>query len=208
MPLPLSDRLRQLEADVQDLRVLPAAAVRARGRRRKVTTTVGAVAAVATAAGVTATLAWPQPDPASRPGPAANSPTVACVLTLPNGPGEVRLRLFDGGAPGGLTDATAAQLRARSFTVLTLAAGPTEPPITGPATVRFGPAAVGAASLIRAHLHGDADLVFEPGRPDATVDVTLGASFGRLATTTEVNQALVAAGRPSPPPECSATPGR
>ncbi|WP_250036349.1 LytR C-terminal domain-containing protein [Paractinoplanes maris] len=201
MPLPLADRLRQLETDVRDLDVLPAAAVRARGRRRRVTATVGTVAAVATAAGVTATLAWPQQNAPVLPGPAADRPALTCDLSLPGGPEQVRLRVFDGGAPAGVTGSTAGQLRGLSFTVLTLAGGPTEAPITGSATVRYGPAAVGAAALVRAYLPGAA-LMFEPGRTDGTIDVTLGPAFDRLATATEVNQALAAGGEPSPPPQC------
>jgi hypothetical protein len=69
-------------------------------------------------------------------------------------------------------------------------------------TVRYGPAAIGAATVVRAMVHGDVSMNFDPGRPDDTIDLTLGSSFSRLATTSEVNQNLAAAGKPSAPPQC------
>jgi hypothetical protein len=64
------------------------------------------------------------------------------------------------------------------------------------------PAGLGAAALLRAALIGGATMRFDPARSDDTIDLTLGATFVRLATSTEFNQALVAAGAPSAPPEC------
>jgi hypothetical protein len=37
---------------------------------------------------------------------------------------------------------------------------------------------------------------------DSPIDLTLGTTFARVATSTEINRALVAAGEPSAPPEC------
>lgn len=73
----------------------------------------------------------------------------------------------------------------------------------GPSRV-YGPAAVGAAAVVRAEVHGAVDMRFVPERRDVTIDLVLGPAFTRLATTTEVNQNLVTAGEPSAPPQCSA----
>jgi hypothetical protein len=109
--------------------------------------------------------------------------------------------VLDGGAPAGLREETATQLRARDFAVQGgTAAGS---PDTATA-LRYGPAAIGAATLLRATLHGETAMRFDPDRRDRTIDLTLGPAFTRLATTTEINQNLVAAGEPSAPPQCAA----
>ena len=202
MSRPVDERLRELEADVRDLPVLPAAAIRARGRsrgRRQRAALTVAAAVVATAA---ATLAWPHP----RTGPvgdgAADRPAVSCVLTLPDDPAQVRIRVIDGGAPAGLLDTAAAELRARRFVVQTGTAGGKA--IVDTAVLRYGPAAIGAAALLRAELHGQVAMDFDPHRRDETVDLTVGPAFTRLATVTEVNQNLVVAGEPSAPAQCRA----
>jgi hypothetical protein len=205
MSRPLHERLRQLETEVQHLQVPPAAAVRARGRRRgrqQMAGVMAGVAVVAATAGITATSTLDRPlQGATAPGPAAVSPAASCVLTLPPDPAGVRVRVLNGGAPAGLGDTTATKLRERGFTVLTHTDGSTNEPL-GPTTLRYGPAAIGAAALLRAALIGDVTMRFDPDRSDDTIDLTLGTTFARLATSTEINQALVAAGKPSAPPEC------
>ena len=206
MSRPVHERLRDLETDVRDLRVLPAAAVRARGRRRgqrQLTVLAVAGAVVATTAGIAATETFERPHQNSAAGGAAYR--VDCVLALPTSPAEVRVRVLDGGAPAGLPDTAASQLRVRSFTVL---AGPTDGDPAGATTMRYGPTAIGAATLLRAAVHGDVLMRFDPDRQDETVDLTLGPAFARLATTTEINQNLVAAGEPSAPPQCSTVASR
>jgi len=196
MSHPVHERLRQLESEVQDLPVLPAAAVRARGRRRarrQVAMVTAGVAVVATTAGITALRIVDRPDDDASV-PAAAGPAVSCVLALPDSPAEVRVRLLSGGAVG---DKTATQLRERGFTVLGRSDGP-----AGPTTLRYGPAAIGDAAVLKATLVGDATMQFDPSRADDTIDLTLGSTFARLGTATEINQALAAAGEPSAPPGC------
>jgi hypothetical protein len=202
MSRPVHERLRELEYDVRELQVLPAAEVRARGRRRgrrQMSAVVVACAVVATTAGVGVAAAWERPD--QRTAATGAAPTVSCVLDLPDSPADVHTRVLDGGAPAGLTDATASQLRARSFTVL---ASPVEGDPAATTTLYYGPAAIGAATLLRAVVHGDVQMRFDPDRRDDTVDLVLGPAFTRLATTIEINQSLVAAGEPSAPPQCTA----
>ncbi|MEU4236026.1 LytR C-terminal domain-containing protein [Actinoplanes sp. NPDC026619] len=193
------ERLRELVAEVQEIQVRPAAAVRARGRRRgrrQLAVVTAGVAVVAATSGVAAVRIGSAP---TRTGaqPSAAVP-LKCVLTLPDDPADVRVRVLDGGSAG-LADVTAVQLRERRFVVLTGGAGGT----AGDATMlSYGPAAIGAATLLRAELRGATTMSFDPGRPDDIVDLTLGTTFGRLASPTEVNEALVAVGEPSAPPQC------
>jgi len=220
MSHPLPDQFRKLESEVQNLEVLPAAEIRARGRRRgrrNLAVTAVAVAVVATTAGVAATRTLGSSDqPTAAPGLAAAQPSSAvpgllCDLTWPDSPEQVRIRVLDGGAPAGAATAIATELRERRFVVVSDAGGPAEPAtgpakVThGPATVTYGPAAVGSAALVKAVVLGESTMSFDPGRRDDTVDLTLGSAFERLATTTELNQELVAAAGSPAPPECAAT---
>jgi hypothetical protein len=202
MSRPVHDRVRELEADVEHLQVLPAAAVRARGRSRGRRQLAGLTVAAAVVATAGTALAWLHPRAAPISDRAADHPVVGCVLALPDDPAEVRIRVLDGGAPTGLPDAVAAQLRARRFVVENGPAGGN--PMVTSAALRYGPAAIGAATVLRAELHGQATMSFDPDRRDETIDLTVGPAFTRLATTTEVNQNLVVAGEPSAPPQCSA----
>jgi hypothetical protein len=195
------EQLRELEADVRDLKVLPAAAVRARGRtrgRRKVAAVSVAGVVVATTAGVT--VGWPHQGAAPTGIDPAGRAAISCVTALPQDPAEVRIRVFDGGAPAGVADAAAAQLRARTFTVLDRA---TDVRPEGSAALRYGPAAIGAATLLRAALQGEVTMRFDPDRRDEVIDLTLGPAFTRTATTTELNRNLVAVGEPTAPPQCT-----
>jgi LytR cell envelope-related transcriptional attenuator len=198
MSRPVDEQLRQLEAEVDHLQVLPAAEVRARGRRRgrrQLAAVMVGVVAVATTAGLVATRAFDRSQPvATAPvgvvDPRPAGPVVPCVLALPSDPSEVRVRLVAG--------VTATELRERGFTVLTAAGGATK----DPTTLRYGPAAIGSAVVLRAGLLDGATMVFDPARADNTIDLTLGPAFARLATPTEMNQALAAAGEPTAPPGC------
>ncbi|WP_164842249.1 LytR C-terminal domain-containing protein [Actinoplanes solisilvae] len=196
----MREQLRELESEVRHLQVLPAADVRARGRRRgrrQLAVTLVAGAVVATTVGVTVTRSSDEPPVQS----AAGSSEVACVVSLPSSPAAVRIQVLDGGAPAGSAAATVAGLRDRSYTVNGTTRTTT---VHNPATLRYGPRAIGAAALLRAQLREDAEMVFEPARDGDTVDLTIGPGFAaRLVTPTELNQALAAAGTPSAPPQCT-----
>jgi hypothetical protein len=196
------DRLRELQTEVRNLQVLPAAAVRARGRRRARRQLAALTAAgVAVAATASVAFTWPH----QRTVPVSDQPPINCVLARPDSPAEVQVRVLDGGAPVGLPAATVSQLRARGFTVLD---GTTDTNPVGAAALRYGPAAIGAAALLRAEVYGETTMRFDPDRRDRTVDLTVGPAFTRLATATELNQSLVAADQPSAPTQCSRAPGR
>jgi hypothetical protein len=197
----VDEELQEMAAEVRGLEVLPAAAVRARGHRRSrrqlaALTVAGAV--VATTAGVT--VGWSRQHPAPPTGTAAAAPpAVDCVLALPDSPAAVRVRVLDGGAPTGLPATTVSQLRARTFTVL---AGTTGPRVAGAADLRYGPASIGAATVLRAVIRGEVTMRFDPDRRDDVIDLTMGPAFTRLGTATEVNQSLAAGGEPAAPPQC------
>ncbi|WP_143235177.1 LytR C-terminal domain-containing protein [Paractinoplanes atraurantiacus] len=198
----MHDRLHDLEIDVRDLKPLPAAEIRARGRtrsrRQKAAVAAAAAAVVAATAGIT--LGWPRQQ---LPAPVADRPTtpgLTCDLSLPSNPADVQVRVVDGGAASTRLATAAAQLRARTFTVLD---GTTGPRPTTPATLVYGPASIGSAAVLRAMVYGATTLQFDPNRPGETIDLILGPSFTRLATTTEMNQNLATAGEPTAPPECA-----
>jgi hypothetical protein len=199
------ERLQGLKAEVHNLEVLPAAAIRARGRgrRRRQLTALTAAGAVVATAGIA--FAWPHQRTVPITDGPASSPGVSCVLTLPASPSELQVRVLDGGASAGLLDTTVAQLRARRFTVLNGTTGHNPEPA---AALRYGPTAIGAATVLRAALLGDIAMVFDPDRRDEAIDLTLGPTFTGVATPTEMNRNLAAAGAPAPPPQCSPAPGR
>jgi hypothetical protein len=209
MSRPVPEQLQELAVEVRDLEVLPAAAVRARGRsraRRQLAAVLTAGAVVAVAAGVTIVSHQSTPaaeDPAigtASSGDAAIGLATGCNLTLPEGPEQVRIRVLDGGALANRLEATLSVLRTRGFAVSQATTGDSKP--DGSAALRYGPAAIGAASLVRAEIHGAVTMTFDPTVRDDTIDLTLGSSFTRLATTTEINQNLVTIGLPEAPPEC------
>ncbi len=194
MPPSVHERLRELETEVRDLQVRPAAAVRARGHSR-VRRQRAALIAVAAVVAVGVPFAWPHHSTA--PITSAERPDVTCVLSLPDSPAAVKLRLFQGGESAGRLDATVSQLQARGFVVQKGDGN------SGDATaLRYGPATIGAAAFVQAELRGEIAMRFDPARRDDTIDLILGPSFTRLATPTEINQSLVTLGEPTAPPEC------
>ncbi|WP_430783205.1 LytR C-terminal domain-containing protein [Actinoplanes sp. G11-F43] len=203
MSRPVHERIRELETDVRNLEVAPAAAVRARGRQRArrqwaVASVAGAVVAVT--AGVA--VAWPGARPggtAIAPAGPSAAPMIDCVVELPDSPADVRIRVLGGGAAEGRAAAVADELRTRRFSVV---GDPAAGSPVKETELRYGPASVGMATLASALLPETPALRFEPERPDATVDLVLGPAFDRLATTTEINRNLVMAGNPAPPPGC------
>ena len=95
------------------------------------------------------------------------------------------------------------ELGERGFTARNTPGGDPRAEAAGTAAVvRYGPGAIGAGTLVRTLIGGDVVMAFDPGRDGSAVDLVLGAGFRDLATTTEVNQALVQVGAPTRPPGC------
>jgi hypothetical protein len=115
---------------------------------------------------------------------------------------QVTLNVFNATQTAGLAEQIAAEFRNRGFTA-NVAETPPEGP--GPwdlaAYLVYGPQGVGAAWLVGAYFldgqYDDSGFIREREGPE--VDVILGTGFQQLATSTEVNQAIAAKGRPQPP---------
>ena len=183
------------------MKVLPAAAVRARGRRRawrQRTSVVAAVAVVAAGAGFAATHTGATHQQAAAPG----RKELTCTLSLPDEPAEVKVRVIDGGAAAGMADKALTGLRNRRFTV-TNSPSRQAGEIKDNIVLRYGAAAIGNAALLRAYFPGSVAMSFDPSRDDDVIDVTVGPGFTSLHTTTEVNQFLVQQGEPTAPPQCT-----
>ncbi|GAA3930944.1 LytR C-terminal domain-containing protein [Actinoplanes auranticolor] len=206
MSRPVRERLAELEADVEQLRLAPAAAVRARGRsriRRRRAGTAAALATMVVAGGFgLSSVAGGAADPVAPP-PAAPSSSVCSFpvdLELPDDPGDVIIKVV---GRSDLVGETAIELKHRGFVADELRWFDPDADNAGPvAVLRYGPQAVGAATVVRALVSGDVAMKFLPDRGGRTIDLALGTGFRRLATTTEVNMALVEFGEPARPAGC------
>ncbi|MFI7541355.1 LytR C-terminal domain-containing protein [Actinoplanes sp. NPDC049599] len=205
MSHPVRERLAELAVDVDQVRLAPAADVRARGRtrarRRRAGTAVALVTVVAAAGFGLASVTGRTPEPVATP-PAG--PRVSCRfpvdLNLPHTPGELDVQVYAAALQAG---AVTAELDRRGFTATGHSLIDRETGTVGTvAVIRYGPRAIGAAGLVRALVGGDAVMQFSPDRDGRAVDLVLGTEFQRLATSTEMNTALLAAARPTAPPGC------
>jgi hypothetical protein len=211
MSRPVRERLIELEKDVEQVLLAPAAAVRARGlrraRRRFAGTAVAVIALVGAAGfgltGVIGSGGTPAPVPAATPPAGSAGCAYPVDLSVPDSPGRVELRVLPGAGPAGQAAMAVQELGERGFTAReTPGSDPAAEAAETAAVLRYGPGAIGASTLVRALIGGKAVMRFDPGRDGSAVDLVLGAGFRGLATPTEVNQALVEAGEPTPPPGC------
>lgn len=124
---------------------------------------------------------------------------VPADLRLPEDNAAIKLKIFNATDAPGLAGQVADDFRSRKFTVVAEANDPTTKAVSEVAQLRYGPKAVGAAWLVRAHFLNKAERVFDINRQDDVIDVVIGKSFRKLGTTTEKNQALGAAGNPDLP---------
>jgi hypothetical protein len=204
MSHPVRERLVGLATDVEHVRLAPAATVRARGRsraRRRWAGTAAALATVVAAAGFGLTSAGGNRTPVATL-PAVPSPAcpVPADLTLPGDPGEVVINVVGGGNRVGQVTV---ELRRRGFAATGREGGDPDADRPGPvAILRYGPRAIGSATVVRALVDGDVVMTFLPDRESRSVDLALGSGFRRLASVTQMNQKLVAAGEPTRPPGC------
>jgi hypothetical protein len=118
-------------------------------------------------------------------------------------PKDVKIRVFNATETQGLANTVAQDFENRKFQVVEK--GNSKKGVDGVAVLRYGPKAVGSWHLLRAYFLDEADPEYDPNREDDVVDVVIGNSFRQLATTTEVNQALVElGGKPELPPQTCA----
>jgi len=206
MSRPVRERLVELSADVEQVRLAPAAAVRARGRSRARRRRAGTAAALATVVvaggfGLSSVAGGDASPVATLPaGPSSSRCSFPIDLTLPDDPADVVIEVV--GRSERLAQVTI-DLKHRGFVATERQAVDPDTDGSGPvAVIRYGPQAVGAATVVRALVHGDVVMKFVPDRGSRTIDLALGADFDRLATTSEVNTALVRFGQPTRPPGC------
>jgi hypothetical protein len=110
---------------------------------------------------------------ATTPGPCVTT-TVRPGLVLPK-PGQVTANVFNATSRAGLARRTSDQLKSRGFVIAKVANDPLGKSLTTVAEIRYGPAGLANAQLMRYYVQG-ATLVLDK-RADATVDVVLGAKF-------------------------------
>jgi hypothetical protein len=133
------------------------------------------------------------------------TPQVACGdgsvpvdLIVPT-PAEVKLRVLNATGVPGTADFVAQGLAQFHYQVVETKDMVGDASFPEVAVLRFGPRAVGDAWLVRSNFPDPVRLEFDPQRADDVVDVVVGQGFQFLRTTTEVNQAIAAAGRPTVP---------
>ena len=130
--------------------------------------------------------------------PEPDATTSGCVadMTLPQSESEVKVRVYHPAIS--VATSVAADFRSRRFDVVE-ATTTTESTGEFSAVIRYGPAEVGEARLVLAHLPPDlVSMEFDRDKKGA-VDVILGTRFTRLVTITEMRESITALGPPEPP---------
>lgn len=144
-----------------------------------------AVVGLGAAAIYTGSLSLPfvEQDFQAKPSPTATSRPFPCPPTgaLPVAYGDITVNVYNSTTQAGLAATTM-----KAFTDRGFVAGETgnQPPFDGTTQVSFGPTGIAAAYTVAAHLT-DPMLVLD-GRPNATVDVTIGAAFTDLVASDAV----------------------
>jgi LytR cell envelope-related transcriptional attenuator len=137
--------------------------------------------------------------PASTPSPSC--PPGAVVVNIePPEKTMVRVNLINASGRAGLATEVGADLSFRGFQVLSTSGEYHGGALPSAVVLRYGPSTVGDAWLLAANFGDPVTAQFDPTRSGDTVDVLLGPGFQNLRTATEVNQAIAAAGLPTPPP--------
>ncbi|MFB9408126.1 LytR C-terminal domain-containing protein [Dactylosporangium matsuzakiense] len=117
---------------------------------------------------------------------------------------DVKVTIFNATSRSGAGSDVANDLLSRQFKEAKVVTAAPNPPVNKPgdevAVIRYGPATVGAAWLVRAYFLNRATAEFDKARQDDKVEIILGGKFKQLPTTTEVNQAIAALGNPELPP--------
>lgn len=165
---------------------------------------VGVLAVAALVFVVVALVRDTQGDAVSSGG--CDEGAVMVDASLPEDPGEVTIKVYNGTDQPGLADNVTTEFKNRRFT--TQKPAENKKKLEGVALMRYGPDAVGAAWLLRAYFLNQADTEFDADRKGAVVDIVIGDQFQQLATTTEVNQSLVELGEPQVPSGACARPAK
>jgi LytR cell envelope-related transcriptional attenuator len=130
--------------------------------------------------------------------------SVMADVTLPDDSDQVTVKVYNGTNKANLAEAATNDFKNRGFK--TQKPAESRKKFTGVAQLRYGPAAVGKAHLLKAYFLAQAEAQYNPKRKGDLVDVVLGSKYLELATQTEVNQSLVELGEPKVPPGACAAP--
>jgi hypothetical protein len=220
MSHPVRDKMLDLDADLNAVRFPEASTIRARGTRRArrrmiagvtaataVTALVGGGIAVSVSSsqGTNRGTASVGGDRGVVPEPTCVSLTSRADPALPADPSQVAVRVADATGSSSRSAELGDRLRARGFAV----GGAAVPGDERSTVIRYGPSAIGAATLLDVYLDGPVSLILVPERSGREVDLVLGEPAVRLLSTTEVNQALVDLRAPARRAEvCRDRPGR
>jgi hypothetical protein len=107
------------------------------------------------------------------------TPKPSCTTSVPITPKSVKVNVYNATDRNGLAAKTATQVKARGFTIGTVANDPLNRTINKPAQVRYGSAGKDRATLVLALVKG-AEPVLDK-RTDTTVDLVIGERFTALA---------------------------
>jgi hypothetical protein len=132
-------------------------------------------------------------DAQASPQPTATCTTQAATIRTVPRPSSVTVQVLNSTTRTGLAASVAKSLTALGFKMAGPAANDetSRAPVAGVAEVRFGPAGLGAATLLTYYLPG-ATLVADQ-RTTTTVDVALGAKFTTLPASAAITASLAAA---------------
>jgi hypothetical protein len=130
--------------------------------------------------------------------------SVMADVTLPDDSDQVTVKVYNGTNKPSLAQEATEDFKNRGFK--TQKPAESRKKVTGVAELRYGPAAVGKAHLLKAYFLAQAKANYDPKRKGDVVDVVLGSKYLELATQTEVNQSLVELGEPDVPPGACAAP--
>jgi hypothetical protein len=130
--------------------------------------------------------------------------SVLADVTLPDDSDQVTVKVYNGTNKPDLAQSATNDFKIRGFK--TQKPAESKKKFTGVAELRYGPAAVGKAHLLKAYFLAQAKSTYDPKRKGDQVDVVLGSKYLELATQTEVNQSLVELGEPKVPPGACAAP--
>ncbi|HCE60966.1 LytR C-terminal domain-containing protein [Janibacter terrae] len=151
----------------------------ARGRRRRAVVTILLVLLLIFYAAWYA-LSYIRADTVSRQQAAPVTRSVTCTTS----PKQVEVNVYNATNRDGLAARVASDLKARGFTVKTVANDPKKRKVTGRGQLRYGSAGAKGAKLVALHVGHFEKLA--DSRARTTVDVVLGPDFTRLASESRI----------------------
>jgi LytR cell envelope-related transcriptional attenuator len=162
---------------------------------------IGVLAVAAVVFVIVALVRDSQHDPVANGCPKGS---VTADVALPDDSDEVTVKVYNGTNKPNLAEEATNDFKNRGFK--TQKPAESKKKFTGVAQLRYGPAAVGKAHLLKAYFLAQAVPQYDPKRKGDAVDVVLGSKYLELATLTEVNQSLFELGEPDVPPGACAGP--